>query len=70
MAPLFEKPQMVAATGVTPGFQPGNGVQYTTMQQPNEYGFSPSLPVQSNAGYDTEKQKRIIETCFLPLPTV
>ena len=53
--------RMVAATGVNPGFQPGDGMQYTTMQQSNEYGNSPSLPVHSTAGYDAEKQHRIME---------
>jgi hypothetical protein len=48
-------------TGVTPGFQPGHGIQYTTMQQPNGYGgFSPALPVHSTDGPDTAKQHQIM----------
>jgi hypothetical protein len=36
------------------------------MQQPNEWGFSSSLPLHSNAGYDIDKQKRIIEALKSP----
>ena len=63
---LYDTPQVVAATAVTPGFQPGNGLQYTTMQQLNEYGILPSLPVHSTAGYDTEKKQRIMEALKSP----
>ena len=41
-------------------------MQYTTMQQPNEYYISTSLPVHSTAGYDNEKQHRIMAALKSP----
>ena len=52
---------------VTPGFQPGNGVQYTTMQQPIGYGgIAPSLPVQSTDELAEAQQQRLMKALQSP----
>ena len=64
--PAFLTPQAIAAPGGTPGFLTGSGMQYTTLQQPNEWGLSPPLPLISKAAHDSDKQKRIMEALKSP----